>query len=139
MLKLQDIIGMTPDDPIHNYAGVVDEILVNEPNWYGIHRFHMKNNVETLTNGLFEHMSHPLHKTKRFPDTDVNLIQIGNFQTWLEARGEPILARIVSGLVERNFDADKIRITMMWILVNLEYFREKDPPKLRSIDDEWEI
>jgi hypothetical protein len=139
MLKLQSITGLTDADPIHTYLGVADEILSNERNWNEVHRFHKRNNEKKLTSGLFHFLRHPLQETCYPTEAKINYNHINEYREWLIRVGEPVLAKVVSGLQERKFAASDIRLVMMWITTNLTLLRERDERNYRSIDEEWEI
>jgi hypothetical protein len=136
MLKLQDVTGLTDDDPIHTYLGVVDEILAGQINWHEVHRFQIKNGEAVLLRELFAICNHPVNEISITPVQQWN---IDEYREWLERRGESVLAFIIVKLQERDFSARDIRLILMWILANLQLLLEKDPRKHRSIDDEWEI
>lgn len=138
-MKLQDLSGLTDADPIHVYLGVVDEILENERNWNEVYRFHQRNNQKKLTSGLFHFLRHPLQETCYPTEAKIKARHVNDFRNWLIQIGEPGLAKIVSGLQDRDFSASDIRLVMMWIVANLDLLRERDERNYRSIDEEWEI
>lgn len=140
MLKLQDVSGLTDEDPIHTYLGVVDEILAtSQNNWHEVYRFQIKNSEAVLLRELFAICNHPVTETCFAAAHRVQQWNIDEYREWLEKRGESVLAFLIVKLQERNFSASDIRLILMWILANLQLLLEKDPRNHRSIDDEWEI
>lgn len=129
MLKLQSVTGLNDDSPIHRHLGVVDELLKNDFRWS---IFHQKLPIDYIYKVLTGYLSHPRYDRE---PTDVGVI---GFANWLRGWKEDNFANLVDGLAEKGLTPKSIRSTMIFILANLEYLKEKEGG-YRSIDDGWMI
>lgn len=126
LLKLEEITGLGDGSPLHKHLKLVDEFLKHEQRWSEIHRRVPERKLVCL---LWEIVGHPVE----FPL--VTLQQIELLRDRLVEEGETKLAGIVEYLSGKLYPHE-IRITMMFILVNLEHLKVREGG-CRTIDSGW--
>jgi hypothetical protein len=127
MLKLQTVSGLGNSSPLQDYLKIVDDMLVHHNGWAAVHRNFP---VEVLYEGFLTHLGHPVVN----PVVEEDAIR--NYIKWLEG-DEPVLAWVLQGMRERGVAPHGIRITMMFLIANLEYLKEREGEdgRVRTIDD----
>ncbi len=107
---------------------MVDDLVKHQHGWAVIHR---KLPVEEIYAGFLTHLGHPVRK--RRVDED----EVRAYSKWLKDNGEPVFSTIIEGMRERGKTPHAIRITMMFLIANLEWLKEKEAleGRNRSIDD----
>lgn len=137
-LRLQETTGLGDSSPLYVFLGHVDEILKRQRSWSGVHR---KMPVDEMYEGMLYFLGHPLTRKH------VVLVQVREYAKWLREGGETVFAGLLETLMDRFLDEDReegilvlspedIRITMMFILANLEYLKQREGG-IRSIDAGW--
>jgi hypothetical protein len=130
MLKIEKTSGLYDESPLQGWLREVDELVKYKQSWAEIHQ-HLS--VENIYAGFLACLGHP----NKCPAVDED--QVRQYAAWLYDNEEPDFADILTGLRLKGLKPKYIRLTMMFILVNLEYLkhREAEEGKLRSIDDGW--
>lgn len=133
-MKLQGLTGLSNDDPIHRYLGIVDRFL-GDHDWLDTNR---KLQKDELIGVMWLCLGHPVHHPI------VEDCCLDNFETQLKQKSEPIIAEIVNKLRRRKgeegIDNHGIRVVMMWILSNIDYLKEKyleEGLRHRKITADW--
>jgi hypothetical protein len=120
MFKLQQISGLTNLDPLHLYLGVVDSFL-GEYDW---------NCLSSTSDELLEFL---------FPEHGNFSLRQG-FQEYLE-KNDPLFAEIINKLKQKKdkegINDRAITLVIVYIIANLDYFKELSCTKYRSIDAAW--
>jgi hypothetical protein len=127
ILTLEKVSGLSDADPIHRFLKVVDGILKDKRRWSEVHR---RLPQERLLGLLWDTVGHPI------PRPEVTLKQMEWFRYKLELEGETVLANVVHELLKSKMTETDIRLTMMYIIGNLEYLKTREAGR-RSIDDGW--
>ena len=123
LLKLEEVSGLSDADPIHRHLKLVDGFLKNKRWWYEVQ---CRLSEDELIALMWKCVRHPVDRKK------VTLDQIVSFRDSLTAEGEPVIASIVNYLcfvcpsLGTSLTAHEIRMTMMFIIVNLNHLRERE-------------
>lgn len=127
MLKLQTVSGLGTSSPLQDHLKIVDEMLTQHHGWATVHR---NIPVEELYEGFLTHLGHPAVVPVAEDD------DIRNYIKWMGNR-EPVLAWVLQGMREKGVTPHGIRITMMFLIANLEYLKEREGEegRVRTIDD----
>ncbi len=89
--------------------------------------------------GLFHFLRHPMQEICYATEAKIKKPNVEEYRDWLQRVGEPELAWLVSELMNKQMEVADIRVTMMWIVANLDLLKQEDKRNYRSIDDEWEV
>lgn len=130
-MNLQDVSGLTTDDPLFHYLGIADKFL-EDHDWGNVAR---NLSVNDLTQSIWYFLGHPLKHS------EVNEYHLNNFEEYLSDNKEDVLLEIVQKLrVRKQLSNVNIRLVLMFIIGNLDYFSELSiqENRLRSIDANWE-
>lgn len=127
-MKLQELTGLTDADPIHRYLGLVDQLLGD----YDWNNFDLPS--KKIVEIVFEYLKHPV----MFSNVEDN--QLDELEDCLQ-KEEPLLAKIVKQLrrhkEQEGMGNYGIRIVLLYIAANVDYFKEKSKPGRRKIDAGW--
>lgn len=130
-MNLQDVSGLTTDDPLFHYLGIADKFL-EDHDWGSVAR---NLSVNDLTQSIWYFLGHPLKHS------EVNEHHLNNFEEYLSDNNEDVLLEIVKKLrARKQLNNVNIRLVLMFIIGNLDYFSELSiqENRLRSIDANWE-
>ena len=124
-MKLQKITGLSNDDPIHRYLGLVDKFF-GDCDW---------NNLELskteLQEAFFKFLKHPV-------DTIVEENDFDLFEEYLQ-ENEPLFAGLVDKLRRHKFsvgmDNQGLRMVLMFIVANVKELSKSS--KHRSLNAGW--
>jgi hypothetical protein len=116
---LQEISGLSNADPIYRYLGIVDRFL-GEHDWTDTLQNLSLEELIASTRGLFFRGKTLLNIEESFFD---------DFERFLQENSEPVIAEIVTKLRQRKgeegMDLGGMRATIMFIVVNLDYLKER--------------
>jgi hypothetical protein len=131
-LSLAKVSGLSDIDPLFHCLKVVDKILEKHYSWGEVH---LKQPEETLLYLI----------CSLGPINEDVILEKSNFYELadkLRELGEPILASLLVSLLER-MDTRMIRITLMFVIVNLETFKVTEArlfkKEFRTLDAGWMI
>lgn len=127
-MKLQDLSGLTNNDPIYRYLGIVDKLITEKD----LGQLNRSLSQEQLTDALWFYLGHPVQ------NSTVQDSQIEQLENYLQQNNEPIFLEIVfklkqkkSNLQQKGFketiteDVDNhgIRCVLMYLIANLDTFK----------------
>ena len=129
--RMQDSSGLGEDSPLQASLIQTDDLLdaMGVEFWEQIHR---RVSVRLMLSTLWGMMGHPNESDS------VTSNQMSKFYTWLIENGESVLSELVKRMHNTNMLGTEIRLTLMFLVINLGLFKNRDTKAAcRSIDDEW--
>ena len=117
LIKLENITGLSDEDPLHRWVKLVDKIVKNDNRWDEIHR---RLSQEKLIELMWDYLGHPHWHP------ELKIEQVGFLIDRLISEDEPKFANILDGLMKQGLTASQIRSTIMFIFVNIDLIKEKE-------------